>query len=118
MEDNLKKIIVFASFDTKNGVLTMYEHGTKPANVPFEPKRVLVMQGMKGGDKRGGHTHDKTRQVLVCVRGKCLVHMDNGSQKIDVTLDKPHEGVLLEPYVWHTMSDFGENTVLLVLADT
>jgi len=33
-----------------------------------------------------------------------------------IHLDKPNVGVILEPGVWHEMSDFKKNTILLVLA--
>lgn len=76
------------------------------------------MKGMKASDVRGKHAHKKTRQILFCVNGSCRVDLFDGQKKWSVKLDKINEGVVLEPYVWHTMSYFATNTVLLVLADT
>lgn len=108
------------SFDTSNGILMMAQNMSTQANgsLPFDIKRVLVMKDMKLDDARGGHTHHKTRQVLLVVSGGCTVDLDNGKEKESIKLDKFNQGVLLEPYVWHVMKDFTPNTVLLVLADT
>jgi len=72
---------------------------------------------MKEDDKRGGHTHHKTRQILFAINGGCTVDLDNGKEKDSVKLDQFTKGVLLEPYVWHVMRSFEPGTILLVLAD-
>lgn len=113
------KIIRFPYFDTKNGVLTMFQESDgKSFGLPFTVKRVLVTKDMRGEDKRGGHTHHKTNQILVCISGGCTVDLDDGSKKDQVVLDKHNEGLLLYPYVWHVMHSFKPDTILLVLADT
>lgn len=87
--------------------------------LPFSIARVLCMKGMKDGDVRGGHTHHKTRQILLALSGSCSVDLDNGrGEKTTVHLDTFNTGLLLEPYVWHVMKNFADNTVLLVLAST
>lgn len=111
-------LIKFPSSDTKNGVLTMFEYGKKIGQVPFPVKRTLVIRGMKASDRRGGHTHHKTSQILVCLSGSCTVRLDDGSRKTSVKLNRPDLGLWLAPYVWHTMSGFSDDCVLLVLADS
>lgn len=114
---NFYQILDFPLFGGVNGSLSVLK-GNKGAEVlPFEIKRVLLMKDMKDGDVRGGHTHHKTRQVLLVVSGSCIVDLDNGKEKTSVKLEKFNQGLLLEPYVWHVMKEFAENTVLLVLAD-
>ncbi len=88
------------------------------ATLPFAIKRVLIMKGMASQDVRGGHTHHKTQQILFAVAGGCTVELDNGKEKTSVVLNAFNQGVVLLPYVWHSMKDFAEGTVLLVLADT
>jgi hypothetical protein len=85
--------------------------------VPFQIKKVLSITGMKDSDKRGGHTHHLTHQILVCTSGGCTVDLDDGKSKTSIILDKPNEGLLLYPYVWHVMHSFKANTSLLVMAD-
>lgn len=113
-------ILEFPSFDNNNGILTMFQSVLVNSDnkLPFEIKRVLVMKGMGKGDSRGGHTHHKTRQVLFAISGSCVVDLDDGKNKSSVMLDKFNKGVLLEPYVWHTMKDFSDDAVLLVLANS
>ncbi len=115
MENNFWCLIKFPTFDTKNGILSMFEYGKE--SVPFIVKKTLLIRGMTGTDKRGAHTHHKTKQVLICISGECKVDMDNGKEKTTITLDKADEGLLLLPYVWHVMHSFAPDTVLLVLAD-
>ena len=113
MKKEFYKIIKFPSSDTKNGVLFMYQKG----DVPFLTRKTLLIKGMAGNDKRGGHTHHKTNQILICLSGRCKVSLNNGKDKAEVVLNKADEGLLLYPYVWHTMYGFKPNTILLVLAD-
>lgn len=113
MKEEFYKIIKFPSSDTKNGTLFMYQKG----DVPFLTRKTLLIKGMTGNDERGGHTHHKTNQILICISGECKVSLDNGKDKADVILNKAEEGLLLYPYVWHSMYDFKPNTILIVLAD-
>ena len=43
--------------------------------------------------------------------------LDDGAQRIEVRLDDPAVGLTLPPLVWHEMSDFSADCVLMVLAD-
>ncbi len=85
-------------------------------NIPFEIKRVYYMFGTQGNVRRGYHAHKKIRQVAIPVNGSCRFHLDNGREKIDVVLDDPALGLLIEPGVWHEMYDYSKNCILLVLA--
>lgn len=112
------KIIQFPAFDTKNGLLCMFQsHVSKSKHVPFIIKKVLSITGMKDSDKRGGHTHHKTNQILICTSGECTVDLDDGKKKSSIILNKCNDGLLLYPYIWHVMHSFKPNTSLLVLAD-
>lgn len=114
MKRYLYKIIDFPHFDNENGSLAIFQ----PKDVPFNIKRVFTITDTKSGSTRGGHTHHKTIQVLVCIRGGCIVDFDNGKAKKSIALNKPYRGLVLYPYVWHTMRNFKPNTVLLCLANT
>lgn len=119
MSESFYKFVDVPSFTKGEGSLTMYEsHANEEKKIPFSIKRVLVIQGMKLEDQRGGHTHHKTHQILFCVAGSCTVSLDNGKQKKTVKLTKSSRGIYLFPYVWHTMQDFSADAVLLVLANT
>lgn len=116
----LYNLLSFPSFDTKNGVLTMFQGADSvgDSSLPFAIQRVLVMKDMSPRDIRGGHTHHATRQALFAIAGACTVTLDNGAEKTTVRLEAWNEGIFLPPYVWHVMADFAPGTILLVLADT
>ncbi|MCX5780320.1 MAG: WxcM-like domain-containing protein, partial [Firmicutes bacterium] len=60
--------------------------------------------------------HRTLRQVLICLNGSCSVLLDDGAEKVAVTMHKREQGILLEPMIWHAMYDFSPDCVLLVLA--
>lgn len=66
---------------------------------------------------RGGHRHKLAYNALTCVSGTCKVYVHNGDYEEIFALDSPDKCVLVEPRDWHTMYDFSENAVLLVLSD-
>ena len=44
------------------------------------------------------------------------MRLDNGKETVDVWLDSPTKGILIEEMVWREMHDFSSDCVLLVLA--
>ena len=84
--------------------------------VPFDIKRVYYIFGTEPGVVRGFHAHKALKQVAVCVTGNCRILLDNGLEKVDVWLDSPVRGIVIEEMVWREMHDFSHDCVLLVLA--
>lgn len=87
-------------------------------NIPFEIRRVYYMFGTAAGARRGFHAHKALKQVAIAVRGSCRFLLDNGHEKIEVYLDNPSQGLLIESFVWREMFDFSDDCVLMVLADS
>jgi dTDP-4-dehydrorhamnose 3,5-epimerase-like enzyme len=115
------KLIISKTFpivSNDKGDLTFYQHGTKNNEVDFPIERVLFIRGMKENDVRGGHTHHKTEQIIFCIKGSCVVSLDDGKEKASFLLNNPSIGLVLKPYVWHTMHSFKEDSELLVFAST
>ena len=65
---------------------------------------------------RGKHAHKKLTQVIFCINGSFHLGLDDGSKKQTVVLDDPGYGVILGPKLWHTMTGFSDDCVLLILA--
>lgn len=86
------------------------------AELPFEIKRIFWIYDVERGMKRGNHAHYNSRQFTLCVRGSCKILLDNGKEKREVNLKADNKGIIVEPYMWHHMSDFSEDCILLVLA--
>ena len=109
---NIKKIN-FQEHGDERGMLVALEVAKE---VPFDIKRVYYIYDTLAGVRRGFHAHKNLKQILVCVKGSCKLHLDNGYETEEVLLDKPYEGIYLENNIWREMYDFSEDAVLLVLA--
>lgn len=86
-------------------------------NIPFEIKRVYYLFKTKEGVRRGFHAHKALKQVAIAVRGSCRFLLDDGAEKVDILLDNPAQGLLIDSYIWREMYDFSDDCVLMVLAD-
>ena len=58
----------------------------------------------------------KLQQILICVSGSCVIHLDDGVQTAEITLNKPYEGLYIANNMWREMYSFSEDAVLLALA--
>ena len=85
-------------------------------DLPFEVRRVYYIYDTLPGVRRGFHAHLNLQQILLCVNGSCKIHLDNGTDTAEVTLDKPNVGLYISNDMWREMYDFTPGTVLLVLA--
>lgn len=100
--------------DERGSLVSLESH----RNIPFEVQRVYYMYQTQLGVTRGYHAHKALKQVLIAIAGSCTITLDDASQKQSVTLTSPKQGLLLESLVWREMSDFSEDCILLVLADS
>jgi dTDP-4-dehydrorhamnose 3,5-epimerase-like enzyme len=104
---NLLELIPFRD---DRGSLTVIEK-----ILPFSIKRVFYIYGADA-QVRGGHRHRKNQQALICLHGKCTIFTDDGKVKKSFELDDPNKCLILQPGDWHTMQNFEDEAVLLVLA--
>lgn len=86
-------------------------------NVPFTIRRVYYLFDTKEDVSRGFHAHKNLTQLVIAVRGSCRFVLDNGSERIEVVLDNPAQGLIVESMIWREMYSFSEDCVLMVLAD-
>ena len=103
----------FQQHGDERGQLIALEEGR---DVPFEVKRVYYMYDTKDGVRRGFHAHKSLEQILICVHGSCKILLDDGTEKADVLLDCPYEGLYVCNNMWREMYDFSPDAVLMVLA--
>lgn len=107
------KIVKFEEHGDSRGTLIALE---QMINVPFEIKRVYYMYNAVPGVRRGFHAHKQLKQILVCVKGSCKILLDDGTDKVEVCLDEPNKGLIIESHLWREMFDFSDDAVLMVLA--
>lgn len=86
-------------------------------DAPFDIARVYYLYGTGQGVTRGLHAHRKLQQFAVVLAGSCTMLLDDGARRTSIRLGDPATGLLLPPLVWHEMSDFSPDCVLMVVAD-
>lgn len=87
------------------------------ANIPFDIRRVYYIFDTQKGVTRGYHAHKKLKQLAIALRGSCVFVMDDGRERVEITLNNPAQGLLISSCIWREMKDFSADCVLMVLAD-
>jgi len=108
---SLTNVLELPTFGDERGTLSVAER-----KIPFEIKRVYYIYDAKG--LRGGHRHKTTHQALICLNGSCEININNGKRKETILLNKPEKCLILDKEEWHTMGEFSEGSILLVLSST
>jgi hypothetical protein len=83
--------------------------------LPFAPQRLFWLHGEA---PRRGHAHRQTELMLVALSGSCRVRLDDGRATDEVVLDDPGRGLQLGTWLWHELTDFAPDTVVLAIAST
>lgn len=112
--EELYKIIYFKDLGDERGNLVVIEG--EGIDIPFDIKRVFYIYGSDDQVVRGQHANRETEFLLVNVGGSSKVKVDNGTESVVITLDKPGMGLYLPPMLWKDMYDFSPDSILLVLA--
>jgi hypothetical protein len=95
------------------GNLTFIEGGR---HVPFDIARVYYLFDVPEGQMRAGHAHYKLQQVMIAASGSFELHLDNGSERRIVTLNRPSQGLMISSMIWREIHRFSKGAVCLVLA--
>lgn len=119
MENNqnnkIKRIKLQVFDDSPDGSLFIGE-GMK--NIPFAIKRFYFINNLTNPDAvRGNHAHKELDQVIFCVNGSFELGLDDGYRKWNVLMDNPSIGIYLRKKIWHSMTKFSPDCVILVTAN-
>lgn len=85
-------------------------------HVPFKPKRYFIVHNVPTEKTRGQHAHRRCKQFLVCIRGRCAVVVDDGTNRREIPLDRPSLGLYIPPLTWGIQYKFSPDGMLLVFA--
>jgi hypothetical protein len=86
-------------------------------NIPFEIKRVYYIYDLQNLNAiRGKHAHKELEQVIFCINGSFRLGLDDGVDKEELVINRRNQGIFLGRGLWHTMTSFSKDCVLLVLA--
>lgn len=114
MENNtdMIQLITLPKIEDRRGNLSVIENDT----IPFEIKRVYYVYDIPSGVERGGHSHKNLKEFLVALSGSFDVVLNDGNQIVNVTLNKPNVGLLINPGIWRELKNFSSGAVCLVVA--
>ena len=84
--------------------------------IPFDIKRVYYLYDVPSGSERGGHAHKNLKQFLIALSGSFDVILKDGIENKTITLNKPNEGLLINPGIWRELNNFSSGSVCLVIA--
>ena len=83
--------------------------------IPFDIKRVYYLYDVPSGAERGGHSHKKQKEFLIALSGSFDVVLDNGTQRRNITLNRPDRGLLIPNGIWRELEHFSSGAVCLSL---
>ena len=112
--EELVKILEFRDLGDERGNLVVVEGSGM--DITFQIQRVFYIYGSDPDVVRGQHANRKTEFVMINICGTSRVRVDNGSESVIYTLDKPRMGLYLPAMLWKDMYDFSPDSMLLVIA--
>ena len=108
-------VIQLSKINNRAGNITVIEGDI---SIPFKVQRIYYLYDIPSGEARGGHGHKGLYQLIIATSGSFDVHLDDGSSKRVVRLNRPDCGLILVPGIWRKLKDFSAGSVCLVLAST
>ncbi|MEZ5025015.1 MAG: FdtA/QdtA family cupin domain-containing protein [Chitinophagales bacterium] len=105
-------IVNIKTHSRENVDLTVYE------NILEEPiQRIFFLTNLKEGSIRGGNIAVNAYEGIICVKGYCEVHVCKDKEDILYILDSPNKCLIIEPYEWHQISQFEDDSILLAFSN-
>ena len=95
------------------GTLVSFE---EQQNVPFGIRRVYCLVGNERALPRGFHAHKQLKQLLVCLKGSCMLVLDDGFCRREFALQAGGKALLVAGLVWREIFELSSGDVLMVLA--
>jgi uncharacterized RmlC-like cupin family protein len=105
-------LISIPKIEDTRGNLSVLEHQI----LPFEFKRIYYLYDVPSGAERGGHSHIEQKEFLIALSGSFDVILNDGVEQKTITLNKPFEGLLINPGIWRELNNFSSGSVCLVIA--
>jgi len=109
------KIIDLPKIIDNRGNLSFFEGGN---HIPFEIKRCYWIYDVPGGESRGGHSYYKNEEVIIALSGSFDVILDNGFEKMKVSLNRSYHALYIPVGIWRHLENFSTNSLALIAAST
>ena len=106
------ELIWIPKIDDYRGNIAIVEKST----FPFEIKRVYYLFDIPSTATRGGHAHKQQHELLIPLSGSFDVIINDGKNRLTITLNKPDKGLLIKNNVWRELENFSSGSVCLVIS--
>ena len=107
------KIIELPKIYDSRGNLTVIE-GLK--QTPFDIAHTRWIYGMPSGSSLPGYALRSQSELVVVISGSCDVTTRCGSDAHTYHMQSASQALLLPAMLWHHLSNFSTNTIVLVLS--
>ena len=109
----LVELVDLQTIPMPNGILGVAEVSR---HIGFPVHRAYYIRDVPAGAGRGGHGHRNLRQCFLCLRGSVRLSISRSGVEDVVTLDRPSQAAVVGPGCWRDLSDFSDDSVVIVLA--
>jgi len=109
----LVRLIELQTIPMENGILGVAEVSR---HIGFPVHRAYYIRDVPTGQSRGAHGHKNLRQCFLCLRGSFRLAISKAGRTDVVILDRPNLAAVVGPGCWRDLSDFSEDSVVIVLA--
>ncbi len=106
------ELISIPKIEDYRGNIAIVEKST----IPFEIKRVYYLFDIPSTATRGGHAHKQQHELLIPLSGSFDVIINDGKNRLTITLNKPDKGLLIKNNVWRELENFSSGSVCLVIS--
>jgi dTDP-4-amino-4,6-dideoxygalactose transaminase len=107
------RLVELQTIPMQNGILGVAEVSK---HIGFPVHRAYYIRDVPTGSSRGAHGHRHLRQCFLCLRGSVRLTLMRGGRQETVTLDRPSQAAVVGAGCWRDLSDFSEDSVVIVLA--
>lgn len=111
--DDLVQLVELQTIPMPNGILGVAEVSK---HIGFPVHRAYYIRDVPAGQSRGAHGHKALRQCFLCLRGSVTLAITRGGRTRTVRLERPSEAAVVAAGCWRDLSDFSEDSVIIVLA--
>ena len=109
----LVRLVELQTIPMENGILGVAEVSR---HIGFPIHRAYYIRDVPTGQSRGAHGHRALRQCFLCLRGSVRLAISRDGRTEIVTLDRPSQAAVVPAGCWRDLSNFSEDSVVIVLA--
>ena len=107
------KVINLETYLDKRGSLNVLEISEK---LNFSVNRIYFTENVPNNSIRGNHSHVKSRQIIISIKGEIVFELFNGSQKKEYILDTNKVSLYVPPFIWSCQIKHSPDNIMMALS--